>query len=286
MKKTPKKLRTLLPWLGLVAGLVVCAYFPFAEWQNASRREQVIENLHLQDENTDSATKEELLAEAHAWNARLAGLTPESAQADLRPYEEQLSTDSANVPFAALTIEAIDLQMPVYHGTEESVLSAGCGHLKGTSLPVGGESTHAVLSAHSGMQTMKAFDDLKKLEKGDLIGISVLSEILCYEVTGSETVLPDSLESIAIEPGQDLLTLVTCTPYGINTHRYLVHAERTKAPEGFQLQSQRTPAVHAGSFWTSIRNLPLLAALFLIFLLLFSGICSRIFRRYQNRRKS
>lgn len=264
---------------------MICAYFPLAEQQNAQKREQVIADLHLKDENTDSVIKTELLTQAHAWNARLSGSSPGLSEAEIWPYEKQLSTEALNVPVAVLDIEAIDLRMPVYRGTDESVLSAGCGHLKGTSLPVGGNSTHAVLSAHSGMQTMKAFDDLKKLKKGDLIGISVLGEALCYEVTGWETVLPQELESIAIQPGEDLLTLVTCTPYGINTHRYLVHAKRVPAPEGFLEESQLTPVVHAARFWTSIRNLPLLAAVCLVFILLFSGIFSKIFKRCQKKTK-
>ena len=284
MKKRKSRFKTLLPWFGLLTGLAVCAYFPLAEWYNARQREQVIENLHLHDAAKDSTTRDELLEQAHAWNEQLAGQTPGLVRAEIRPYEQQLSTEKANVPFATLSIEAIDLLMPIYHGTEESVLSAGVGHLKQTSLPVGGESTHAVLSAHSGMQSMKAFDDLKKLKKGDLIGISVLLENLCYEVTGTQTVLPEDVESIAIVPGEDLLTLVTCTPYGINTHRYLVHAKRVPAPEGFLQTSQPAPSVHPWSFWNSPRNLPLFSAVFLGSLLLFFRLCSRFFRRRQNRR--
>lgn len=270
------KTRKLLPWLGLITGLAIAAYFPAAEAISARQRQETIEALHLQDEQTEPARKEELLQQARSWNASLAGREPDLPASDIWEYRLQLAVTEGNTPFASLSIPALSLEMPVFHGTDASVLSAGCGHLENTSLPVGGLGTHCVLSAHSGMQNMKAFDDLHQLQKGDLIGITVLDTLLCYEVTGSETVLPDDLEAIQIDPDQDQLTLVTCTPYGINTHRYLVHASRTAAPASFLKEKQSSVSL-ASPFWRSWRNLPFLSGIVIAFILLISLIYKKIF---------
>lgn len=272
------KTRKLLPWLGLIAGLAIAAYFPAAEAISARQRQETIEALHLQDEKTEPARKEELLRQARSWNAQLAGQSPELPASEIWEYRLQLASTEGNAPFAALSIPAISLQMPVFHGTGSSVLSAGCGHLENTSLPVGGQGTHCVLSAHSGMQNMKAFDDLHQLQKGDQIGITVMDDVLCYEVTATETVLPDDLESIQIEPDQDQLTLVTCTPYGINTHRYLVHARRIPTPASF-LEEKRTSGSLVSSSWLTWRNLPFLSGIVIVFILVISLIYKKIFRK-------
>ena len=125
-------------------------------------------------------------------------------------------------------IPSIDVSMPIYHGTSEEVLMAGVGHLEGTSLPVGGTSTHCVLTAHSGMRNLSMFDDIHSLEPGDLVLLHTMNKTLAYKMVDSEVVLPEEMESLTIEPGADKVTLVTCTPYGVNDHRLLVHCVRTK----------------------------------------------------------
>lgn len=129
-----------------------------------------------------------------------------------------------------LVVPKIELQMPIYHYTNDEELQEGLGHMESTSLPVGGPSTHAVLAGHNGLPSVKIFDRLNELEIGDYFVVQVLGEDLAYRVTGKQTVLPDETESLVVRDGADLVTLVTCTPYGVNTHRLLVHAERCELP--------------------------------------------------------
>lgn len=255
-------MKRILPYLGMLFGFLLVSFYPVIEWKNAQERGKIIENLDLQNTQTDSDVKKELLLQARSYNEMLAGEEMEVPLDDIWKYDRQLSQSEINVPFAYITIPELDLNMPIFHGTTDEVLSAGVGHLKGTSLPIGGESTHTVLSAHSGMQNTKAFDDIKLLRVGDVFGITVLNDLYCYRVTGTETVLPDQVDSIRIEPGKDLATLVTCTPYGINTHRYLVHAKRCEIPPEFEQEHARPESV-----FRSVRNLPFLAGLSILLIL-------------------
>lgn len=149
----------------------------------------------------------------------------EAFQDALEGYYELLKINDTGM-MGYLDIPAINVHLPIYHGTGSYALQHGVGHLETTSIPVGGESTHAVLSAHSGLPNATMFDDLPQMQIGDTFQITVLNQTLSYEVYAIETVLPDQTESLYIQPGRDLVTLVTCTPYGINTHRLLVHGER------------------------------------------------------------
>ena len=154
--------------------------------------------------------RERILLQARSFNEQLAGEATELPADQIEPYAQQLIFDRDPM-MSWVEIPSIDVSMPIYHGTSEEVLMAGVGHLEGTSLPVGGTSTHCVLTAHSGMRNLSMFDDIHSLEPGD-----------------SEVVLPEEMESLTIEPGADKVTLVTCTPYGVNDHRLLVHCVRTK----------------------------------------------------------
>ena len=140
-------------------------------------------------------------------------------------YEDLLAFDDI---LATVEIPAIDVKLPVYHGTSEEVLKKGAGHLENTSLPLGGKNTHTVISAHCGLPAARLFTDLTSVEVGDRFYITVLGKTLAYRVCKIEVVVPEDSSSLMIEEGKDLATLVTCTPYGKNTHRLLVHGERTK----------------------------------------------------------
>ena len=164
--------------------------------------------------------------EAHAYNDELAGRTPSMEPSQIVPYDEQL-TFERDPMMSWVDIPSINVSMPIYHGTSDAALMAGVGHLQNTSLPVGGASAHCVLTAHSGMGNLRMFDDIRQLVPGDLVLLHTMGDTYAYRVTGSEVVWPDEVDSLAIEPGRDLLTLVTCTPYGVNDHRLLVHCERT-----------------------------------------------------------
>lgn len=170
--------------------------------------------------------KQRYLQQAQAYNAQLAGETPQIDPSQILPYDEQLTYDRDPM-MSWVEIPSINVSMPIYHGTSDAVLMVGVGHLEGSSLPVGGSSTHCVLTAHSGMQNLRMFDDIRQLQPGDIVLLHTMGDTLAYQVQSSEVVWPDQVSSLAIEPGKDLLTLVTCTPYGINDHRLLVHCVRT-----------------------------------------------------------
>jgi len=146
-------------------------------------------------------------------------------------YMSMLDVDKKGV-MGVIEIPRINVTLPVYHGTSDQVLEEGAGHLEGSSLPVGGDTTHACIAAHRGLTTKKFFTDLDQIENGDIFLINVLGEKLAYQVYQTEVVTPDVIEPLKIERGKDLVTLITCTPYGVNTHRIYVHGSRIPYEEG------------------------------------------------------
>lgn len=198
-------------------------------------------------EGTD---KTELTAQRQAaeqYNNMLSGatITEGGASAPPLPYVEQLTVGGV---MAYVDIPKINVYLPVQHGTDADTLENSVGHVVGTSLPVGGSSTHAVLSAHSGMASSKLFSDIDQLEQGDNFYIRVLGDTLAYEVDVIHTVLPTDTSLLQIEEGEDLVTLVTCTPFGINTHRLLVRGHRIPyTPEQATTAATEKPAA---SSWT------------------------------------
>ena len=183
---------------------------------------------------------------AQQYNAMLANATISEGGASAPPlaYAEQLTVGGV---MAYVDIPPIGVYLPVQHGTGAETLEKSVGHVVGTSLPVGGSSTHAVLSAHSGMASSKLFSDIDQLEKGDTFYIHVLGEVLAYEVDNINTVLPTDTSLLQIEDGKDLVTLVTCTPFGINTHRLLVRGHRVPyTPEQASAAEEKPVA----SSWT------------------------------------
>ena len=140
-------------------------------------------------------------------------------------YDDLLNVNNNGI-MGYIRIPAIDVELPIYHGVENSTLEQGVGHLPGSSLPVGGESTHAVLAAHSGLASQRMFTDLEQLREGDRFYLSVLGETLAYEIDQMLVVEPDDAAALELQPGMDLVTLITCTPYGVNTHRLLVRGKR------------------------------------------------------------
>lgn len=180
--------------------------------------------------NIDAMSKQQRAyyrQQAQAYNAVLAGQTPAIDPNTILPYAKQLTFDRDPM-MSWIEIPSINVSMPIYHGTSDSALMAGVGHLEGTSLPVGGASTHCVLTAHSGMKNLSMFDDIRDLKPGDLVLLHTLGKTLAYKMVSSEVVWPDNMKSLGIEQGADKVTLVTCTPYGVNDHRLLVHCVRTK----------------------------------------------------------
>ena len=189
--------------------------------------------------------RERIFLQARSYNELLAGEASELPADQVEPYERQLIFDRDPM-MSWVEIPSINVSMPIYHGTSEEVLMAGVGHLEETSLPVGGASTHCVLTAHSGMRNLSMFDDIHALGEGDLVLLHTMNQTLAYKVTGSEVVWPDEVESLGIEPGADELTLVTCTPYGVNDHRLLVHCERTEYVEQEAAEQKSLSGRHWG----------------------------------------
>ena len=163
-------------------------------------------------------------------------------------YNDQLNI-AGNGIMGYVEIPKIQVNLPIYHGTEAEVLDRGVGHLLGSSLPVGGENTHTILSGHSGMASQKMFTDLEQLVPGDVFYLNVLGETLAYQVTEINTVLPYETDLLGIVPGEDLCTLVTCTPYGINTHRLLVRGSRIPYEEATVMEEESAATEQAASTW-------------------------------------
>lgn len=221
----------------LLLGFVFITYPFVSNFVNQAREHSVI---NATDDAVAKAREDTLAAErekAVTYNQQLLDgravvtdpFDPDAERPTDEDYDNVLNLSGDGV-MATINIPKIHVELPVYHTTDTDVLEHGVGHLEGTSVPIGGESTHCVLSGHTGLPSMKIFDNLDQLEVGDYFVISVLGEDHAYRVTSVEVVLPDETDSLVIEQGRDLCTLVTCTPYGINSHRLLVHAERCELP--------------------------------------------------------
>nr|WP_084210418.1 class C sortase [Corynebacterium sphenisci] len=223
--------RVLAPVALVLLGLVILLYPVIAtQWNNAKQVRAAQEYSKI-EQNTDPAKLSAAWESAHRYNAERASgpiLDPWLARisednTDYRAYLAELDQQEA---MARLVVPAAKVDLPVYHGTSEKTLQRGVGHLYGTDLPVGGEGTHAVLTAHTGLANATLFDNLKDVREGDAIYVAVAGQRLKYEVHATEVVLPEETDALAAVADEDLITLVTCTPYGINTHRLLVTGHR------------------------------------------------------------
>jgi sortase A len=211
------------------------AYHTFANSIAASHYQTRIgaeDSAFLRSEYEKAEAYNRVLSKQDAQNLYRSDGGEESGSAEEKDgYEDLLNVGNDGV-MAVLTIPSIGVRLPVYHDVTDQTMSKGCGHLRGTSLPVGGKSTHAVLFGHRGLPDAKLFTDLDRLKNGDLFTLSVLGKELHYRVISQKVVRPDETDDLKIREGRDLVTLVTCTPYGINTHRLLVCGER--AEEGME----------------------------------------------------
>lgn len=230
-----RKLTNIIFAVLFLAGFLILVYPAAANFWNQQREKQLINTY---EETTKEATPEDLsrmLEEARAYNAKqLGNAVPDAfaeGEAELDEQYESLLNYNGDGVMGYLEIPCIDVKLPILHGTGEEALQKGAGHLEGSSLPVGGESTHAVLAAHRGLPSAALFTDLNLLKEGDLFFVHVLGEVLAYEVEESQVVDPKETESLVIKPGEDLVTLVTCTPYGVNSHRILVRGHRAEYTE-------------------------------------------------------
>lgn len=230
MKKYLPIIIIVLLFLG-GAGLVL--YPVVSSWYMGRHQGQVIADYDAEAAKLSQAQMEEELEKARRYNESLLGnvvltdpFNAEGLEEQNTEYEDLLNIGGDGV-MGSVEIPGQDIYLPIYHGTDSVSLEKGAGHLQNSSLPVGGKGTHAVISGHTALPTAELFTDLDQVEKGDVFYIHILKETLAYRVYDIETVLPEQVESLGIVQGRDLVTLVTCTPYGINSHRLLIHAERT-----------------------------------------------------------
>lgn len=225
--------------------LVLLAPVVLTHYKNVEQH-RIAEQYFQEVSELDPGERTRILDEARQYNSRL----PEFGAPDpwvhgvdvnspgYEDYRRQLDVNSV---MARLSVPAVGIDLPVYHGTSQSTLAHGIGHLYGTALPVGGPGTHAVLTGHTGLATLTMFDNLTHMKQDDIFIVEVMGEKLAYKVDQIQTVLPQDIQKIRPEEGKDYITLVTCTPYGINSHRLLVRGERTELPAGELEQKYSSP---------------------------------------------
>lgn len=224
----------------LLAGVGLMAYPTVADWWNRMHQSRAVASYIEQTEDMGAAERKQLLAAAREYNQRLeasaqsdqmtrwnAAMRP--SEADRQAYEHILDVSGTGI-MGYVTIPRLKTRLPIYHGTDDAVLQIAVGHLPGSSLPVGGEGTHAVVSGHTGLPSARLLTGLDEMRKGDTFAFHVLGETYTYQVDEINTVLPDDFSHLNVDPSADYATLITCTPYGINTHRLLVRGHRIPNP--------------------------------------------------------
>jgi sortase A len=212
--------------LGFLVGICILLYPAFSDFWNSKTQSRAITNYESVLDDLKPEDYATIFEKAHAYNKALYETEfPLVDYPQVPGYNETLRI-ADNDMIGYLKIERIGVELPIYHGTSEDVLNRGVGHLEGSSLPVGGENTHCVMSAHRGLPSSKLFTDLDRLEKGDTFQIVVLDQVLTYQVDFIKVIEPNDVTDLQIMEGGDYCTLFTCTPYGINTHRLLVRGIR------------------------------------------------------------
>lgn len=223
-----KNWMTILCATIFIIGLSLVLYPSVSNYWNSFHQTKAIASYEQNVSEMDSDDTEKMWKAAEEYNEKLAQKTSgkwSPTKAEHKEYENLLNVGGVGV-MGSVEIPKIKVSLPIYHGVEQTILQIAIGHIEGSSLPVGGKSTHCVISGHRGLPSAKLFTDLDKLEKGDIFKLQVLNKTLTYEVDQIRIVLPNDLDDLNIIEGEDLCTLVTCTPYGINTHRLLVRGHR------------------------------------------------------------
>ncbi|ARB88252.1 SpaH fimbrial biogenesis class C sortase SrtD [Corynebacterium diphtheriae] len=245
-----------------LAGLMLGLYPSTAAWFNAREQAKLVDLYDSKIENATPLSAEQLLELAHRYNDRLtvgAALDPWAnvprgagkEDGDGMAYKDQLRVDRTDV-MARIRIPSIKVDLPIYHGTSDNTLKKGAGHLEGTSLPVGGPRTHSVITAHRGLAEATMFTNLNKVGVGDRFTIEVMGEVLTYEVRETRVVSPEDTRFLQTQDDRDLVTLVTCTPLGINTHRILVTAERITPTPQSDIDAARQASQIGFPWWAVI----------------------------------
>ena len=224
-----KHLSTILLIFILLLGVAILLYPTLSDYYNSFHQSRAIASYIEQMEAVDPVSYEKEWNRAREYNEALTKKPNRFmlSEEDYAHYETLLNLTGSGI-MGYIEVPKIDCTLPIYHGTDEAVLQIAIGHIEGTSLPTGEVGSHTVLSGHRGLPSAKLFTDLDKMEVGDEFVIRVMNEIMTYEVDQVLIVLPEELDALAIDPEKDYCTLVTCTPYGVNTHRLLVRGHRTE----------------------------------------------------------
>ena len=245
-----RKLITLLAIVGMIIGAVILLYPVVSNMQFRNSQQELIDYYENQVQEIPEKELDSMWNDCYEYNERLLDskvrltdpFDTEGNELDEHPYIDLLNLNGDGA-MCSLEIPAINCRLMVYHYTDEEVLAKGIGHLQGTSLPVGRKGTHAVLSGHTGTADKELFTNLDQLGVGDVFYIHVLGETLAYQVDSKQVVLPDETEGLYIDRERDLVTLVTCTPYGVNSHRLLVRGTRIPYEEAKVVEESRGNAV-------------------------------------------
>jgi len=231
--KENKKRRNLSPILFLLVfllGAVILFYPRISFWLAEYNQNVAIQSYNSAVSSLTEEEKEQIWEQAKDYNRRMVESVvkdPFASTENIDPFDEYFDTlDVGEGTMGYIRIPGIEVRMPIYHGTSDEVLEKGVGHIKATALPIGGEGTHSVLTGHTGLHTAEMFDNLDRLEIGDEFYVEVLDHTLAYRVDQIEVVEPDDVSKLQAVEGEDFVTLVTCTPYGVNSHRLLVRGER------------------------------------------------------------
>ena len=227
-----KHLSTVLLVLALLVGAALLLYPTASDYWNSFHQSQAIATYAEEVAGLTTVDYEKVWLSAVAYNERMsaAGNPFILSEEQWEEYLKELNVSGSGI-MGYIEIPKIECSLPIYHGTDESVLQIAIGHIEGTSLPVGGAGTHCALSGHRGLPSAKLFTHLDQLSEGDVFMLRVLNETLTYEVDQIHIVLPQEVDDLAVVPGRDFCTLVTCTPYGINSHRLLVRGKRIENSE-------------------------------------------------------
>ncbi|MDO4324291.1 MAG: class C sortase [Lachnospiraceae bacterium] len=285
MGKSRGIVRGLLVLLTLGIALALMSYPFVANYIFENRTDSIVSAIERSVQDAEEDGWKTMIEQAREYNHVLSGgaiqlrdpFVEEASENTAGDYDSLLCmTDDGVMGF--IEIPSVSLALPIYHGTSDQVLEKGAGHLQGTSLPVGGESTHTVLTGHSGLSSAKLFTDLAELKEEDVFFLNVMGEKLAYKVDRIKVVLPNELNDLYVEKGKDYCTLLTCTPYGVNTHRLLVRGERTEYlsavndPEVFQKKKEASKWMAEYKRALSISIIVFLTGAVLMFLIrYFSG---------------
>lgn len=236
MRKKKINISTIILVIVFLVGLSVMLYPAVSNYLNTRNQKREIVNYNNILNSIDDLEYEKMLKKAQKYNDELKQIYSPLDNYDLvSGYEDVLDVTGTGI-MGYVTIPKIDVELPIYHGTSDAVLNIAVGHVQGSTLPIGGDSTHSVISAHRGLPSATLFSDLDKLEEGDTFTVTVLNDVLTYEVKKIQIIEPDDIRKLVIVDGKDYVTLVTCTPYGINTHRLLITGERAETNKSSSLR--------------------------------------------------